>query len=108
MNRLDAFRALPERLSLDEKRELYSLFVANPEQGVLKVMELAANHGFLHPNRSPYLNPAPPPTGTTVDRHCVHARLHEPHRGGGPRGRLGFFRANPSTTGIAMLQLPRP
>ena len=46
MNRLDAFRALPERLSLDEKRELYSLFVAKPEQGVLKVMELAANHGL--------------------------------------------------------------
>ena len=46
MNRLEAFRALPERLSLDEKRELYSLFVANPEQGVLKVMELAANHGL--------------------------------------------------------------
>ena len=46
MNHLDAFRALPERLSLDEKRELYSLFVAKPEQGVLKVMELAANHGL--------------------------------------------------------------
>ena len=54
------------------------------------------------------LNLAPPPTGTTVDRHCVHARLHEPHRGGGPRGRLGFFGANPSTSGIAMLQLPWP
>ena len=46
MNQLDAFRALPERLSLDEKRELYRLFVANPEQGVLKVIELAANHGL--------------------------------------------------------------
>ena len=46
MNQLDAFRALPERLSLDEKRELYRLFVANPEQGVLKVVELAANHGL--------------------------------------------------------------
>ncbi len=44
MNQLDAFRALPERLSLDEKRELYRLFVANPEQGVLKVVELAAKH----------------------------------------------------------------
>ena len=46
MNQLDAFKALPERLSLDEKRELYRLFVANPQQGVLKVMELAANHGL--------------------------------------------------------------
>ena len=46
MNQLDAFRALPERLSLVEKRELYRLFVANPEQGVLKVVELAANHGL--------------------------------------------------------------
>ena len=46
MNQLDAFRALPERLSLDEKRELYRLFVANPERGVLKVVELAANHGL--------------------------------------------------------------
>ena len=46
MNQLDAFRALPQRLSLDEKRELYRLFVANPEQGVLKVIELAANHGL--------------------------------------------------------------
>lgn len=46
MNPIDAFRALPERLSLDEKRELYRLFVTNPEQGVLKVMELAASHGL--------------------------------------------------------------
>ena len=47
MNQLDAFRALPERLSLGEKRELYQIFVANPEQGVLKVMELAADHGLV-------------------------------------------------------------
>ena len=46
MNHLDAFRAFPDSLSLDEKRELYRLFVANPEQGVLKVMELAAKHGL--------------------------------------------------------------
>lgn len=46
MNHLDAFRALPDSLSLDEKRELYRLFVANPEQGVLKVMELAAKYGL--------------------------------------------------------------
>ena len=47
MNQLDAFRALPERLSLGEKRELYQIFVANPEQGVLRVMELAADHGLV-------------------------------------------------------------
>ena len=46
MNQLDAFRALPEQLSLKERRELYRLFVANPEQGVLKVIELAANYGL--------------------------------------------------------------
>ena len=46
MNQLDAFKTLPEKLSLDEKRELYRLFVANPEQGVLKVTELAANYGL--------------------------------------------------------------
>lgn len=46
MNQLDAFKALPEHLSLDEKRELYRLFVANPEQGVLKVVELAESHGL--------------------------------------------------------------
>ena len=46
MNQLDAFKALPEQMSLDEKRELYRLFVANPEQGVLKVTELAAKHGL--------------------------------------------------------------
>ena len=46
MNQLDAFRALPERLSLDEKRELYRLFVANPEQGVFNVIELAAKYGL--------------------------------------------------------------
>ncbi len=44
MNQLDAFKVLPEQLSLDEKRELYRLFVAKPEQGVLKVVELAAKH----------------------------------------------------------------
>ena len=43
MNQLDAFKDFPEQLSVDEKRELYRLFVANPEQGVLKVMELAAS-----------------------------------------------------------------
>ena len=46
MNQLDAFKALPEQLSLDEKRELYRLFVASPEQGVLNVIELAAKHGL--------------------------------------------------------------
>lgn len=46
MNQLDAFKALPERLSLDEKRDLYRLFVANPEQGVLKVIALAEHHGL--------------------------------------------------------------
>ena len=46
MNQLDAFKALPEQLSLDEKRELYRLFVAKPEQGVLNVVELAAKHGL--------------------------------------------------------------
>ena len=44
MNQLDAFKGLPGNLSLDEKRELYRLFVANPEQGVLKVIELAESH----------------------------------------------------------------
>ena len=46
MNQLDAFKVLPEQLSLDEKRELYRLFVASPEQGVLHVIELAAKHGL--------------------------------------------------------------
>ena len=46
MNQLDAFKVLPEQLSLDEKRELYRLFVAKPEQGVLKVVELAAKYGL--------------------------------------------------------------
>ena len=44
MNQIDAFRALPEQLSLDEKRELYRLFVGNPQQGVLKIMDSAAQH----------------------------------------------------------------
>ena len=46
MNQFDAFRALPESLSLNEKRELYRTFVGDPKQGVLKVIELAANHGL--------------------------------------------------------------
>ena len=46
MNQLDAFSALPERLSLDEKRELYRLFVAKPQHGVLKIMDFAAQHGL--------------------------------------------------------------
>ena len=46
MNQIDAFRALPEQLSLDEKRELYRLFVGNPQQGVLKIMDFAARHGL--------------------------------------------------------------
>ena len=46
MNQIDAFRALPEQLSLDEKRELYRLFVGNPQQGVLKIVDFAARHGL--------------------------------------------------------------
>ena len=46
MNQLDAFRALPERLSPGEKREIQRIFVANTEQGELRVMELAAAHGL--------------------------------------------------------------
>ena len=33
-------------LWLEKKSELYQLFVAQPEQGVLKVIELAARHGL--------------------------------------------------------------
>ncbi len=32
--------------SLEKKSELYQLFVAQHEQGVLKVIELAARHGL--------------------------------------------------------------
>ena len=46
MKHIDAFRALPEQLSLDEKRELYRLFVGNPKQGVLKIIDFAAQHGL--------------------------------------------------------------
>jgi hypothetical protein len=46
MSHIDAFRALPEQLSLEEKRALYRLFISNPEQGILKVMDLAARHGL--------------------------------------------------------------
>ena len=46
MNHVDAFRALPEQLSLDEKRELYRLFVDNPQQTVLKIMDIATRHGL--------------------------------------------------------------
>ena len=46
MSHIDAFRALPEQLSLEEKRALYRLFISNPEQGILKVMNLAARHGL--------------------------------------------------------------
>ena len=45
MNQLDGFRALPERLSLDEKGEL-TVCLCQPRTGVLKVIELAANHGL--------------------------------------------------------------
>ena len=46
MSQIDAFCALPEQLSLDEKRELYRLFVGNPQQGVLEIMNFAAQHGL--------------------------------------------------------------
>jgi hypothetical protein len=46
MSHIDAFRALPEQLSLEEKRALYRLFISNPGQGILKVMDLAARHGL--------------------------------------------------------------
>ena len=46
MSQIDAFRVLPEQLSLDEKRELYRLFVGNPQQGVLKIMDFAAQHSL--------------------------------------------------------------
>ena len=46
MNHIDAFRALPEQLSLNEKRELYRLFVGNPQQGVLKILDIANRYGL--------------------------------------------------------------
>ena len=46
MNHIDAFRALPEQLSLNEKRELYRLFVGNPQQGVLKILDITKRYGL--------------------------------------------------------------
>ena len=37
---------MPEQLSLDEKRGCIALFVGNPQQGVLKIMDSAAQHSF--------------------------------------------------------------
>ena len=58
-----------------------SVFVPVPTPrrslGILKKVLLDAEN----------LNPNPSPTRTTVDRHCVHARFHEPHWGGGRGGR---------------------
>ena len=46
MSQIDAFRAQPEQLSLDEKKKLYRLFVDNPQQEVLKIMDFAAQHAL--------------------------------------------------------------
>ena len=37
---------MPEQLSLDEKRGCIAIYVGNPQQGVLKIMDSAAQHSF--------------------------------------------------------------
>ena len=46
MTRLDQFKAIPSQLKLKEKANLYRLFVENPQQGVLKVVEIAEQQGM--------------------------------------------------------------
>ena len=46
MSRLDQFKAIPSQLKLKEKANLYRLFVQNPQQGVLKVVEIAEQQGM--------------------------------------------------------------
>lgn len=46
MSRLDQFKAIPSQLKLKEKANLYRLFVENPQQGVLKVVEIAEQQGM--------------------------------------------------------------
>ena len=46
MSRLEQFKAIPSQLRLKEKADLYRLFVENPQQGVLKVAEIAEQQGL--------------------------------------------------------------
>ena len=46
MSQLEIFQDLPDKWTLEEKSELYRLFVSQPEQGILKITELAERHGL--------------------------------------------------------------
>lgn len=44
--KFEQFKAIPGQLRLKEKVDLYRLFVENPQEGVLKVVELAEKRGM--------------------------------------------------------------
>ena len=46
MDKLERFKNLSDAMTTEEKVELYQQFVANPETGIERIIELAASEGL--------------------------------------------------------------